>query len=113
MRSIRHGKARKESTKSGSAVLKRALSNLLLLDSAVKAFEMADDRQKQAVIEVGLRAWLLAKLNPEKANQVKSMLNPAPSSMEERLGKLKSLYGDGLITESEYEKRKQEILAGI
>jgi hypothetical protein len=96
--------------KGAFAGLKRAFTKLVLLDSALKAFETADDRQKQAVIEVGSRAWLLAKLNPEKAKQVKSMLNPIPPTVKERLAELKALYDDGMITEQEFEKRKQELL---
>lgn len=86
---------------------------MVLWSAALEAFRKANDEQKQTMVDVGLRTWALAKLNPEKTKQIKSMLNPIPPSVKERLAELRSLHEDGLITEQEYDARKAEILRDV
>lgn len=89
--------------------LRKAFTRFLLFDSAMRVFSKADDQQKQNMIRLGM----LAALNPDKTRQIKERLIPGGPSPRSRLEELKALQEDGLITEPEYEQRKQEILSEI
>jgi len=91
------------------AGIRKAFTRLLLLDSAITAFNKANPEQQQHMIRLGM----LAALNPDKTRQIKDRLISGGPSPRSRLEELKALHKDGLITESEYEEQKKEILSEL
>lgn len=91
--------------------LRRVLTREILRDSAMQAYSDADEKTRQKIMDVAIRAGALAVLNPDKTRQVKEFLTGGGQpSVQNRLEKLKQLHQQGLITGQEYEDKRAEIL---
>jgi len=102
---------KKTAGEGGPGRMKSAFSRFVLFDSALKTFKNADEAQQKLVLDVALRTWLLAKLNPGKARQAKEFLTGGgEASVQDRLEELKHLHEQALITDQEYEAKKADII---
>lgn len=103
-----------DSNKNSSGGVRGALTKLVLWNSALSAYNRLSYDQRKTVVDVGIRSWLLAKLNPEKTKQIKNALTSSGKvSVADRLAELKSLHDQGLITETEYSSKRADILRGL
>ncbi len=107
-----------------SAGMKKAATNLVLLDSALKVYQKAGEKQKEAMVDSALRVGVLAALNPEKAKTVKNHIKNKVAgsvglsdvdkrSIADRMQELKALHQAQLITAEEYEAKKAELLNNL
>ncbi len=94
-----------------ASALKKGLTRLILIDSALDAFAKLPDSTQQEVMKNGAKLGLLAMLNPEKTKKAKEFLTGGnKQSAQERLNELKTLRENQLITAQEHEAKKAEIL---
>jgi hypothetical protein len=102
----------KEPASSGFASgLKKGLTRVILIDSALDAFGKLPDSTQQELMKNGVKLGLLAALNPEKTKKAKEFLTGGnKQSTQERLNELKTLRENQLITAQEYEAKKAEII---